>query len=199
MGIRLVKMSRCQIVFCQESLTKLIYLVDNRVTYSSFPTMGALNKLAGALALTGALTASADAQEAENVALPFASEVSAQVIDCVGFVREQRDLAADTGISLSRAEQKSLLHECRNGELTARIAEQERILDALDVAIMEINLRIDENARIIDENGQVIAHIITINGQWVIQRQLQEDIKASQARQQQMLDEAERILNGLVS
>ncbi len=129
-----------------------------------------------------------------------------QVTDCVAFVQEQRDLAAENGVAMSRGDQRSLLLQCNNGQLRERIAEQERIIAALNERIAHLRLRIDANNRIIDENDQVIAFIVAINGQWVIQRQLEDsitaseaEIAASRARQEQMLREFESILQSLVT
>ncbi len=199
LALRLVKLHRCQTFFCQLNLTQNLFWVQNKDNYF-FQKMGKFGKLAGALSVMGALAAPAAAQETTSAVVLASSEgVSTQVTDCVGFVREQRDLARETGITMSRSAQKGLLLDCQNGELEARIAEQQQILASLDTAIHQINLRIDENARILDENDQVIAHIIAINGQLVIRRQeVQAETEASQRRQEQMLDEAERILNELV-
>ncbi len=168
--------------------------------------MGNLGKLAGVVSVMGALAAPVEAQEDRaQVVLAAMDETNGQVTDCVGFVREQRDLARENNIVMSRADQRSLLHQCNNHQLEARIAEQELILASFDERIRQYDLRLNEQGQIIDENNQVIAHIIAINGQWVIQRQLETSIAANEAeaaasrvRQEQMLQEAERILQDLV-
>ncbi|SNZ20074.1 hypothetical protein [Cohaesibacter gelatinilyticus] len=99
-----------------------------------------------------------------------------QVTDCVAFVKDQRTLATENGVVMSRRDQKSMLHQCRSGQLEARIAEQERILDALDDEIRLLDLRLDEQAQILDEQGRVLAKIIAINGQLIVR------IQASKAR-----------------
>ncbi len=100
---------------------------------------------------------------------------------------------------MSRSEQKGLLLDCRNGNLEARIAEQEVILAALDERIRQFDLRLDEQARIIDANNQEIARIVAINGQLIIRRQeVQADTAAVNADTERMLLEAERILSELV-
>ncbi|MGB0900984.1 hypothetical protein [Halocynthiibacter sp.] len=188
-------------VFCQESLTKTTSWVENKDNITP-QKMGAFNRLAQAAALSAGLTGAAEAQEQQGtVVLAATTETTTQVTDCVGFVREQRDLARDTGIALSRSDQKTLLHECRNGELADRLAEQEAILADLRIRFNEIveqsedlQITMNANAQIIDENNTVIAQIVAINGQWVIQRQLENQIEQSQERQQAMLDEADRIL-----
>ena len=111
--------------------------------------------------------------------------------DCVGFVKEQRNLQKEVGVIMSRTEQKSLLHECNNGQLEARIEEQRVILAALDEALQPLRLRV-EKQRIVDEQGNELARILAINGRLVIQR------AAVQAEGQQHLDEIERILNELI-
>ncbi|MBV1864922.1 MAG: hypothetical protein KUG74_10855 [Rhodobacteraceae bacterium] len=163
--------------------------------------MNKLGQLAGVVSVMGALAAPLEAQEnTSGVVLAAAEGTNTQVTDCVGFVREQRDLAQDTGIAMSRADQRSLLHECRNGELEARIAEQELILAALDEQIRQYDLRLDEQARIIDANNREIARIITINGQLIIRRtEVQADTAAVNANTEEMLREAERILQSLAT
>lgn len=131
--------------------------------------------------------------------MQLAAMTNGQVTDCVAFVQEQRDLAAENGIAMSRGDQRSLLLQCNNGQLRERIAEQERIIATLNERIAHLRMRIDANNRIIDENDQVIAFIVAINGQWVIQRQLEADIAAIDADIERMLQEAERILQSLAT
>jgi hypothetical protein len=212
--VRLVKIALRQTFFCQQSLTKPLFLLHNK-SVLTLKSMEKLGKLAGALSVMGALAAPAAAQEtnANGVVLATAEGTAGQVTDCVGFVREQRDLASETGIAMSRSEQRALLLNCQNGELAEMVAEQELILAALGEQIQQLDLRLDDQARIIDENNQVIAFIVTINGQWVIQSQLGDNIAqseteseaarseaaASRARQEEMLREAERILQNLAT
>lgn len=68
-GIRLVKFARCQIVFCQESLTKSLISLDNKVVSSLFSMAKFGTLAAGALAATVTLGAAeqADAQATELV------------------------------------------------------------------------------------------------------------------------------------
>ncbi|SNZ20073.1 hypothetical protein SAMN06265368_3172 [Cohaesibacter gelatinilyticus] len=129
-----------------------------------------------------------------------------QATNCVAFVKDQRSLAAENGMVLSRAEQKNLLHQCRNSELEAIIAEQEHVLAALDEEIKAIQLEIDENGQIIDENGRAIAKIVAINGQLIIRKQLEAEIAETEARiaaleadTEAKLAEAERILQRLAT
>lgn len=164
-----------------------------------------LGVIAAAVTLSGA---PAEAQETNAPVVLASSEgVSTQVTDCVGFVKEQRALAAETGIAMSRSEQKGLLLDCRNGDLEVRIAEQKRILAALDAEIQQIGLRIDENARIIDEQGRELAQIVAINGRLVIRIQETDariaetdaEIRELQADTAAKLEEAERILQRLAT
>jgi hypothetical protein len=194
LAVRLVKTACCQILFCQENLTKNRFWVINRDTYLfSIRKMKGLRNLAGAVGAMAALSGAVEAQESNGVVLTAMTDTSGQVTDCVGFAREQRDLAQDTGIMMSRGEQRTLLNECRSGQLQERIAEQELILASLDEQIRRYDLRLDEQARIIDANNQEIARIITINGQLIIRRtEVQADTAA-------MLDEAERILQSLAT
>lgn len=145
--------------------------------------------------------------------MQLAAMTNGQVTDCVAFVQEQRDLAAENGIAMGRRDQITMLNQCESGLLQERIAEQERIIATLNERIAHLRMRIDANNRIIDENDQVIAFIVAINGQWVIQRQLEDsiaradadsvaaqaEIEASRARQEEMLREAERILQSLAT
>lgn len=195
LGIPTVKNTLKSNYFCQENLTKPLFLVENIDTYSIFSIMGKLGNLGNGMKVLAAATmlgGAAEAQETPTPVVPAAEAVSAQVTDCVAFVKEQRELASDVGIAMSRSEQKSLLHECNNGQLETRIAEQRAILAALDEQIQQLDLRLDEQARIIDAQGQELARIVAINGRLVIQR------AAVQAEGQQYLDEAERILNELI-
>lgn len=104
--------------------------------------MKGLRNLAGAVSAMAALSGAVEAQESNGVVLTAMTDTSGQVTDCVGFVREQRDLARENNIVMSRGDQRSLLHECRNGELEARIAEQELILASLDEQIRQYDLRL---------------------------------------------------------
>ena len=168
--------------------------------------MGKLDKGA---ALGAALSVLAmDPALAEGTRPPFklVNATNGQVTDCVAFVKGQRDLAKDNGIVMTRKDQKLMLLDCRGGQLDARIAEQNRIIAALDDELRKIKLRIDAKAQILDEHNRAIAQIISINGQWVIQRKLKTeiaDVRADRSRTQadtnRMLDEAERILKGLAT
>ena len=215
--------------FCQENLTKKIISLENRDTYKFFSKMeineGRLpadeevgkttsgKKIASpkvAMALAGALAAATSPALAEDntsqIQLAAATSSTSQQVDCVAFVKDQREIAADSGVKMSRKDQKSLLHQCRSGELQARIAEQKKILAEFDKEIEALNLRRNEQNQILDANGQAIAQIVAINDQWVIQRklnseiaQIQENIDGSVARQEEMLREAERILQRLAT
>lgn len=194
LAVRLVKSVWCQTLFCQESLTKNRNWVENKDNYLSSLKMKKLGQLAGVVSVMGALAAPLAAQEnTSGVVLAAAEGTNTQVTDCVGFVREQRDLAQDTGIMMSRGEQRTLLNECRSGQLQERIAEQELILAALDEQIRQYDLRLDEQGRIIDANNQEIARIVAINGQLVIR------IENTRADTAAKLAEAERILQELVA
>ncbi len=187
-------------LFCQENLTKSPKSLENRDTYLSLLKMGKLDKLGRGLALAGALAAAEPAlAEDQRPSVQLAGMTSGQVTDCVAFVRDQRALAADNGVQMSRSEQKGLLLDCQNGQLDARIAEQERIIAELDAAIAKLNLRIDEQARILDANGRAIAQIIAINNQLIIRKQLETQIAALDADTAAKLAEAERILQRLAT
>lgn len=175
--------------FCQESLTKSGTWLENKDNSLSLLKMGNLDNLGRVAAFTAAL-ATADLAKAEgsngidhtptgsieqveetsSPSIQLATSTVAQV-DCVAFAKEQRSLARENGVEMSRRDLKGLLLDCQNGQLDARIAEQERIIAELDSAIAQLNLRIDEQARILDENGQVIAQIVAINNQLIIRRQ----------------------------
>lgn len=184
-----------------KSLTDLPKTLENRVAYLISPIMGKLDKGAAVGATLSVLAMDpALAEDRPNPDVRLVANTTAeQVTDCVAFVKDQRKTAKQNGIAMSRKDQKLLLLECQGGQLQARIAEQKQILAELDEEIRHLDLRIDENARILDENGRAIAQIVAINGQWVIQRQLQSDIAASKDRQEQMLREAERILQRLAT
>ncbi len=193
---------------CQESLTKMHHWVQNidntspplKMEKGKGAALGAL--MLGALSVDPAL---AEDRKGADVHLAAATTTE-QVTDCVAFVKGQRDLAKENDIPMSRKDQKTLLHQCNNGQLEVRIAEQNRIIVALDEEIRKLNLRIDKNAQILDEHNRAIAQIISINGQWVIQRKLETEIAssetetaASRERQEQMLQEAKRILQRLAT
>jgi hypothetical protein len=198
-GLTTVKNTPESNFFCQESLTKSQFSVENRDTYLASPHM-AFGKLGRGLALAGALAATEPAlADAPSPSMQLAAMTNGQVTDCVAFVQEQRDLAAENGIVMGRRDQMTMLAECRGGQLQERIAEQQQIIAVLNERIAHLRMRIDANNRIIDENDQVIAFIVAINGQWVIQRQLETDIAASRERQEQMLREFESILQALVT
>jgi hypothetical protein len=197
-------------IFCQINLTKLRHWVENIDNSSPLQKMGKLDKsaLAGALMLGAAVTGEpALAEDKSNPDLHLASATVSEQVNCVAFVKEQRDLAKETGISMSRRDQKKLLHQCNNGQLEVRIAEQEKIIAALRKRLAELDIILDEQARILDVQGRELARIVAINGQLIIQRkqldnqiaEIQHDRAKIQANTQQMLDEAERILNQLVS
>lgn len=154
--------------------------------------MADFGKLGRALTLASAVAAAPVlAEEQNSPTVQLAAITNRQVTDCVGFVREQRDLARENNIEMSRADQRSLLHQCNRGELQERIAEQERIIAALNEQIEALHLRIDENGRLIDEQGRELARLISINGQLILRRQ---EVQADTAA---MLDQAERILQSL--
>lgn len=161
--------------------------------------MAEFGKLGRALTLAGAVAASpALAEDADSRSLQLAAMTNDQVTDCVGFVREQRDLAAENNIAMSRRDQITLLNQCESGILQERIAEQEAIIVDLNEQIAHLQIRVDENGRIIDEQGRELARLIAINGQLILRRQeVQAETAASRARQDEMLREAERILQSL--
>lgn len=186
---------------CQESLTKSKTWVENTNNILSFLKMAKLDKsaLAGALMLGGAMAGEPALADDQRPSMQLANSTIAQV-DCVAFAREQRDLARENGVEMSRRDQKLLLLDCRNGNIHARIAEQQRIIAELDASIAHLNLRIDEQARILDANGQAIAQIVAINNELVIRAQKSEDWIASlDADTEAKLAEAERILQRLAT
>jgi hypothetical protein len=92
--------------------------------------MGKIDKsaVAGALMLGAMAGEPALAQNAETPQpiMVAATTTSEQVTDCVAFVREQRDLASETNITMSRGDQKTLLLQCQRGETQARIADKKK-------------------------------------------------------------------------
>lgn len=181
-------------LFCQENLTRRAISLENRDTYKILFKMGKLDKSAmAALGMMGALATAPALAEDQRPSIQLAGMTSGQVTDCVGFVKEQQALAADNGVKMSRRDQVGLLDECRSGQLEARIAEQEQILAALDEEIRQIQLRLDEKAQILDEQGRVLAKIITINGQLIIRAQ------AADQRIAAKLQEADKILQRLAT
>ena len=75
------------------------------------------------------------------------------------------------------------------------IADQQRILTALNQILSEQQLRIDELGAIRDANGQELAQIVAINGKLLIRRQNAEIASAeARARSNAALDEAERYI-----
>lgn len=194
---RLVKFDLRQVFFCQPNLTEKDVSVENRVNSISSKKMGQFGKLAGVATLAAALSGEPVLAEDNAAVLHQAAMTNEQVTDCVGFVREQRDLARATGITMSRRDQTQLLDQCESGLLQDRIAEQERIIAVLNERIAHLRLRIDANNQLIDENNQVIAFLVAINGQWVIQRQLEAEIVEIDENIDQMLREAEQIIQSL--
>jgi hypothetical protein len=176
--------------FCQESLTKSDTWVENNDNYLSLLKMGKLDKsaLAGALMLGGAMVGEPALAEDQRPSVQLASSTISQVENCGVFVREQRELAAQNGTPMSRADTVSLLADCRGGKLEARIAEQQRIIAALRSEIAAINLEVNENGQIIDANGQAIAQIVSINNQLILRRQ------NAEARMTASLDRIEQFL-----
>ena len=197
---------------CQENLTKFPHWVENIDNSSPLKKMGKIGKLGRGLALAGALTAASEApalaQDKPNPDLHLASATtSEQVTNCVAFVKEQRNLAKETGISMSRRDQKKLLLQCENGKLDERIAEQEKILAALRKRLAELDIILDEQNQILDEQGQALLKIVYFNNQWIIQRKqldnksrdLDGKITASRARQKQIIGEFKRIMKELAT
>ena len=88
----------------------------------------------------------------------------------------------------SRADKKERLKECRLGKLDARIAEQKRILAALNEILAEQQMQIDEQGRILNELDQEIARVVAINGKLLIRRQ------QAEANQVAILDRVERYI-----
>jgi uncharacterized coiled-coil protein SlyX len=152
-----------------------------------------LLSLAGAFILTSTLIGAPALADTQRVSVQLAGMTNGQITDCVAFVREQRRLAAENGVTMSRRDQKTLLHDCNNGQLEARIAEQERILAALDAEIRQFDLELDEQAQILDHQGRVLAKIIAVNGQLIMRAQDADQRIAAK------LQEAERILQRLAA
>lgn len=174
--------------FCQENLTETDISLENRDTYKFLSKMGIdKGKALGAMML-GALAVEPALAEDQRPSVQLAGYTNGQVIDCVAFVKDQRTLAAENGVLMSRGDQKGLLIDCQNGELEARIAEQERILASLDEEIRQLGLQLDDQARILDEQGREIARVVSINNQLILRRQ------SAEARTMAALDRIERYL-----
>lgn len=199
-------------VFCQESLTKSVVWVENREDNSSPNFMGKFGKLAGAMAFAGSLAAteavaSDKTETSTETPIPVTAtvdETEAQVTDCVAYVKEERAAQKAKGIAMSRKDQKLLLLDCRGGILEARIEEQEAILADLGARMAEeltekYGITLDADANVVDEYGKVLARIVAINGQLVLQRQLDEKIAEQEQTISDQLDEAERIVREMLS
>lgn len=175
-------------LFCQENLTETDIFLENRDTYKLLSKMGIdKGKALGAMML-GALAVEPALAEDQRPSVQLAGYTNGQVTDCVAFVKDQRTLAAENGVVMSRGDQKGLLIDCQNGELEARIAEQERILASLDEEIRQLGLQLDDQARILDEQGREIARVVSINNQLILRRQ------SAEARTMAALDRIERYL-----
>ncbi|SNZ20071.1 hypothetical protein [Cohaesibacter gelatinilyticus] len=187
-------------LFCQENLTKTPISLENRDTYLSLLKMGIdKGKALGAMML-GALAVDPALAEEQQPSVQLAGMTSGQVTDCVAFVKQQRALAAEHGNPMSRTAAMAMLGQCENGELEKIIAEQQRVIAALRNEIKAIQLEIVENGQIIDANGRAIAKIVAINGQLIIRKQeLDTEIASSRARQDELVRQAEAILQRLAT
>lgn len=202
-------------IFCQINLTKLHLWVENIDNSSPLQKMEKGKGAALGAMMLGALSIDpALAEDRKNPDVHLAAATTTeQVTDCVAFVKGQRDLAKENGIVMTRKDQKLMLLDCQGDQLDARIAEQNRVIAAFDEELRKIGLSVDGKGQIRDEHNRAIAQIISINGQWVIQRKLETEmassetgiaasearIDASRERQEQMLQEAKRILQRLAT
>lgn len=155
--------------FCQENLTENTFSVQNRDTHLSFLQMkGLKSALAGIALVTSAESALAEDQKP---AMQQVGQTTGQVENCGVFVKEQRELAKENEITMTRNDVITLLADCMGGKMQERIAEQERILAALDQEIREIGLSIDEKLQILDAKKRVLAKVIAVNGKLIIRAQ----------------------------
>lgn len=133
-----------------------------------------------------ALTAQAGAAEA--------------IADCGEFVREQRALAIQENIEMTRQQGMTLLAQCENGEMALIVAAQKQVLAELNAEIEEIGLKIDSNNQIIDDQGRRLAQIVAINGQLIIRRQqVHAETAALNADSEAQLLHVEQTLQRLVT
>ncbi len=180
-------------VFCQESLTKFCHWVENidntlslfkmaenslgnGLSEEAVEETNSGKKLANpkvAMALAAGLTAMAPAGAAlaeDNSAKVFqVASTTSQQVDCKIMARNYDG----TG-----KEKMRVYSDCRNGVLDAQIAEQEkviaeqvRILVALNEILSEQQMRIDEQGRILNDLGEELARIVSINGKLIVRRQ----------------------------
>lgn len=99
------------IFYGQFGLTKSAKKIENKDTY--YPSkMSRSEKLAPVLALGAMLSADPALAEDRGGTMQLASMTQAQVTDCVAFVKDQRALAAEHGIKMSRKDQKLMLLDC---------------------------------------------------------------------------------------
>lgn len=183
--------------FCQESLTKSMSWVENYVDTLTPLKMPEVGKLGRGLALAGALVATepALAEGQDNPSVQLATlQTSEQVTDCVAYAQERKALAKQNGQTLSRKQLKSLLLECHGKQLRAHVDKQRKIIAFLDKQIESYKLKIDENGVILDQQGQELARIVTINGKLVLQRQaLDQKLADIKAQKEQLNKERQQI------
>lgn len=122
------------------------------------------------------------------VLIMLSNSHAAEITDCGFYVKEQRLLAAENSIPMSRSDIITALADCRGGKLAARIAGQKKILSKLDAEIQKLDLRIDEKSQILDEQGRVLGKIISINGKLTLR------IEQLDAEIEQRLKSMERYL-----
>ena len=151
--------------------------------------MGNIDKsaLAG-MAMLGAMVAEpalAENQKIDPIVTGAVGSVSHQV-DCKVLARNHDG----TG-----KEKLKVYSDCRDGVLQAETAElenelakQKHILAALNKMLADQQIRIDEQGRILNELGEELARVVSINGKLIIRRQ------QAHARSEAALDEAERYI-----
>ena len=208
-GLRTGQITLMSNLFCQENLTKILISLENRDTYKFLLKMSKSEKLAPVLALGAMLSGEPALAEGEDKGRLEVAAANQHVIT------ELRDCMAEAKAHVGTKKEKiAHLRQCKREEAGKRIAqqketigeqervlaEQQRILAALDEALQDLRLQVTTNGQILSEEGEVLAQIVTINGRLIMKREsLDDQIVASRKRQQQMLDEAERILQRLAT
>ena len=180
--------------FCQQNLTKPSISLLNRDTYPNFTQMGINKGAALGTMMMGALVApeALAGDKTGEIKLAAATTSTSQQVDCVAYAKQ----------GATRAEKKDRLKECRLGKLDSTIAEQERVIAALNEILAKQQLRIDELGVIRDANNQELARVVAINGKLLVQRQQLEQriadanqrTAAAEASIAQTLDEIEAFI-----
>jgi len=176
-------------VFCQENLTEFARKVENRTEITPYIMKlgenGSRMAALAAVVAAGMSGAPERAEAGEQIILATAGQTVRSVEDC----KEARRAG-----ELDRAGYRECKRVAQDATIEANkdiIAEQQRVLAALQERLAAYGLQLNSKAQILDEGGQVLAQIVAINGRLVM---AEERIRAADARSAAAIESAKAFL-----